>query len=72
VTSQAVVVATAVNEEGYREVLGLSVNPAESEGFWCEFLRSLVRRGLKGTRLVVYDAHEGLKKAIAAVLTGAG
>ena len=71
VASQAVVVATAVNEEGYREVLGLSVGPAESESFWKEFLRSLVARGLKGTRLVVSDAHEGLKKAIAAVLTGA-
>jgi len=72
VASQAVVVATAVNQEGYREVLGLSVGPAESESFWKEFLRSLVARGLRGTRLVVSDAHEGLKKAIAAVLTGAG
>lgn len=72
VASQAVVVATAVNAEGYREVLGLSVGPAESEGFWAAFLRSLLARGLKGTRLVVSDAHEGLKKAIASVLTGAG
>lgn len=72
VASQAVVVATAVNEEGYREVLGLSVGPAESQGFWTAFLRSLLARGLKGTRLVVSDAHEGLKKAIATVLTGAG
>jgi putative transposase len=72
VASQACVVATAVNQEGYREVLGLSVGPAESESFWKAFLRSLVARGLKGTKLVVSDAHEGLKKAIAAVLTGAG
>ncbi|RRQ24590.1 IS256 family transposase [Guyparkeria sp. SCN-R1] len=72
VTSQAVVVATAVNQDGYREVLGLSVGPAETEAFWTDFLRSLVARGLAGTRLVVSDAHEGLKKAIATVLTGAG
>lgn len=72
VTSQAVVVATAVNQDGYREVLGLSVGPAETEAFWTDFLRSLVARGLAGTHLVVSDAHEGLKKAIAIVLTGAG
>ena len=57
---------------GYREVLVLSVGPAESEAFWCEFLRGLVRRGLAGVRLVISDAHEGLKKAIATVFTGAG
>lgn len=72
VESQAVVVATAVNQQGHREVLGLSVGPAESEAFWTEFLRGLVRRGLKGVRLVTSDAHEGLKRAIAAVLGGAG
>ena len=68
VASQAVVVATAVNQEGYREVLGLSVGPAETEAFWTDFLRALVARGLSGTRLVISDAHEGLKKAIATVL----
>lgn len=72
VENQAVVVATAVNQEGYREVLGLSVGPAESEGFWKAFLRGLVRRGLKGVKLVTSDAHEGLKRAIAAVIGGAG
>ena len=72
VASQAVVVATAVNQEGYREVLGLSVGPAETEAFWTDFLRALVARGLSGTRLVISDAHEGLKKAIATVLNGAG
>lgn len=71
VASQAVVVATAVNAEGYREVLGLSVGPAESEAFWCEFLRSLKQRQLGGVRLVISDAHEGLKKAIATVFVGA-
>jgi putative transposase len=72
VASHAVVVATAVNAEGYREVLGVSVGPAESESFWKTFLRSLVARGLGGVRLVVCDAHEGLKKAIGSVPTGAG
>lgn len=72
VENQAVVVATAVNREGYREVLGLAVGPAETESFWSEFLRSLVQRGLAGVKRVTSDAHEGLKKAIAAVLVGAG
>lgn len=72
VESQAVVVATAVNREGQREVLGLAAGPAESEAFWTDFLRGLVRRGLTGVRLVASDAHEGLKRAIAAVLSGTG
>ena len=72
VQGQAVVVATAVNQEGYREVLGLSVGPAETEALWTDFLRGLMRRGLKGVRLVTSDAHEGLKRAIATVLGGAG
>jgi transposase-like protein len=72
VESQAVIVATAVNQDGYREVLGLSVGPAETEAFWTDFLRSLVRRGLKNVKLVVSDAHEGLKKAINVVLNGSG
>jgi putative transposase len=72
VASQAVLVATAVNQEGYREILDFSVVPAETEDFWTMFLRSLVRRGLSGTRLVISDGHEGLKKAIDTVLKGAG
>ncbi|KAF0285822.1 hypothetical protein BA899_01195 [Spiribacter sp. SSL99] len=71
VASHAVVVATAVDQEGYREVLGLSVGPAETEAFWTQFLRALVARGLSGARLVTSDAHEELKRAIATVLTGA-
>jgi transposase-like protein len=46
----------------------MAVGPAETEAFWTEFLRSLVRRGLSGVRLVVSDAHEGLKQAIAKVI----
>ena len=68
VSSQAVVVAVGVSSEGRRETLGMAVGPAETEAFWTEFLRSLVRRGLSGVRLVVSDAHEGLKQAIAKVI----
>jgi hypothetical protein len=53
---------------GQREVIGLDVGAAETKAFWREFLRSLVRRGLAGVQLVVSDAHEGLKQAIAQVL----
>jgi putative transposase len=63
-----VVVAVGVSSEGRRETLGMAVGPAETEAFWTEFLRSLVRRGLSGVRLVVSDAHEGLKQAIAKVI----
>jgi putative transposase len=68
VDSQAVVVAVAVNAEGRRETLGMAVGPGETEAFWTDFLRGLMRRGLSGVRLVVSDAHEGLKQAIAKVV----
>jgi putative transposase len=68
VVSRAVVSAVGVNAEGRREVLGLAVGPAETQAFWKGFLRSLVARGLAGVRLVISDAHEGLKRAIAQVL----
>jgi transposase-like protein len=58
-----------VDASGQREVIGLDVGAAETEAFWREFLRSLVRRGLAGVQLVVSDAHEGLKAAIAQVLS---
>ncbi len=61
-------VAYGVDQAGQREVIGLDVGAAETEAFWREFLRSLVRRGLAGVQLVVSDAHEGLKQAIAQVL----
>lgn len=69
VVNRALVVAVGVNDSGRREVLGLAVGPAETEGFWTEFLRSLVKRGLSGVRLVISDAHEGLKKAVAKTVT---
>jgi putative transposase len=71
VVSMAVVIAIGVNGDGQREVLGLDVGPSEDGAFWLAFLRALVARGLGGVRLVISDAHEGLKGAIAAVLQGA-
>ena len=68
IVSVAVTVAVAVNSDGRREVLGLAVGPSEAETFWIEFLRSLARRGLRGVKLVISDAHEGLKAAAARVL----
>jgi transposase-like protein len=72
VVSQAVVVATGVRADGHREVLGFDVGDSEDGAFWTAFLRSLKARGLGGVQLVISDAHEGLKQAIAAVFTGAG
>ena len=69
VVRKALVLAYAVHESGYREVIGLDVGEAETEAFWRSFLRGLVERGLTGVQLVVSDAHAGLKKAIAQVLS---
>jgi putative transposase len=71
VVSQAVVVATGVRGDGWREVLGFAVGDSENGAFWTAFLRSLKARGLGGVQLVISDAHTGLKAAIAAVLIGA-
>lgn len=70
VQGMALVVATAVDDNGTRHVLGFDVGMSESGAFWEEFLRTLVRRGLSGVRLVISDAHEGLKNAIAKILPG--
>jgi transposase-like protein len=70
VVSKAVVIATGVTGHGEREVLGLAVGDSEDGAFWTAFLRSLRSRGLAGVRLVISDAHEGLKGAIAAILLG--
>jgi putative transposase len=69
VVGKAVVIAYGVHETGRREILGIDVGEAETEAFWTEFLRGLVARGLRGVQLVVSDAHEGLKQAIARVLS---
>ena len=64
----AVTIAVGVNADGRREVLGMAVGSSEAEPFWLDFLRSLFRRGLRGVKLVVSDAHEGLKAAVTKVL----
>jgi putative transposase len=69
IVSVAVIVAVGVNTDGRREVLGMTVGHSEAEPFWVEFLRSLARRGLRGVKLVISDAHEGLKAAITKVLS---
>ena len=67
IVNVSVVVATAVNTEGKREILGMDVGTSEDGAFWLGFLRSLVARGLSGVQLVTSDAHQGLKGAIATV-----
>jgi transposase-like protein len=69
IVSMAVIVAVGVNSDGRREVLGMDIGPSEAETFWTGFLRKLARRGLRGVKLVVSDAHEGIKAAVAKVLT---
>jgi len=69
IVSVAVIVAVGVNTDGRREVLGMDIGPSEAETFWTAFLRKLARRGLRGVKLVVSDAHEGLKAAVTKVLT---
>jgi putative transposase len=71
IVSVAVIVAVAVNTDGRREVLGMTIGNSEAEPFWTQFLRSLTRRGLRGVKLVVFDAHDGLKAAISKVLGAA-
>jgi transposase-like protein len=71
VVSKAIVIATGVARTGDREVLGLAVGDSEDGAFWTAFLRSLRARGLAGVQLVISDAHEGLKAAIAGVFVGA-
>jgi len=72
VVSKAVVIATGLRADGHREVLGVDVGDSENETFWTEFLRDLRERGLAGVKLVISDAHAGLKAAIRKVLQGSG
>lgn len=71
VQSTALVVAVGVRMDGRREILGVATGASETEAFWTEFLRSLAARGLRGVQLVISDAHQGLKNAIATVFSGA-
>jgi transposase-like protein len=68
VTSKAVLVALGVNEDGDREVLGMSVANSEMEASWRAFLRDLISRGMRGVQIAISDAHEGLRAAIRATL----
>jgi transposase-like protein len=71
VISNAVVIAYGVSATGFREVIGIDVVDTESKESWTSFLRQLRKRGLTGTKLVISDAHEGLKAAIGTVFQGA-
>src|SRR5918998_842752 len=68
IVSVAAIIAVACDAEGRRQIVGLHIGPSEAETFWAAFLNRLVKRGLRGVKLVVSDAHDGLKAAIARVL----
>lgn len=68
IVSVAVIVAEGVNSDGRREMLGMDIGPFEAEPFWTAFLRKLTRRGLRDVRLVISDAHEGIKAAVSKLL----
>jgi transposase-like protein len=68
IVSVAVTVAVGVNSDGRREVLGMDIGASEAEPFWTAFLRKLARRGLRGVKLVISDAHEGIKAAVSKLL----
>ena len=68
IVSVAAIIAVAVSTEGKREIVGLGLGPSEAETFWSTFLKGLLKRGLRGVKLVISDAHEGLKHAIGKVL----
>lgn len=69
IVSVAVTIAVGVNDDGRREVLGMAIGHSEAEVFWIDFLRSLARRGLRGVKLVISDAHEGIKASVAKVFS---
>ena len=69
IVSVAVIIAVGVNTDGRREVLGMTIGASEAETFWTEFLRQLARRGLRGVKLVISDAHEGIKAAVSKIFT---
>ena len=71
IVSVAAIIAVAANTDGKREIVGLHIGPSEAETFWADFLKSMLRRGLRGVKLVISDAHEGLKLAIRRVIGAA-
>jgi putative transposase len=66
IVSVAAIIAVAVTTEGRREIVGLGIGPSEAEPFWSSFLKGLVKRGLKGVKLVISDAHDGWRCATSA------
>lgn len=68
IVSVAAIIAVAANTDGRREIIGLGIGPSQAETFWSSFLKSLVKRGLRGVKLVISDAHEGLTAAITRVV----
>ena len=68
IVSVAVIVAVGVNSDGRREILGMDIGPSEAEPFWTAFLRKLAQRGLRGVKLVISDAHQGIKAAVSKLL----
>jgi putative transposase len=69
IVSVAVIIAVGVNSDGRRKVLGMAIGHSEAEVFWTDLLRSLARRGLRGVKLVISDAHEGIKASVAKVFS---
>ncbi len=69
IVSVAVIIAVGVNSDGRREVLGMAIGHSEAEVFWTDFLRSLARRGLRGVKLVISDAHEGIKASVTKIFS---
>ena len=69
IVSVAAIIAVGVNTDGRRDVLGMEIGTSEAEPIWTEFLRKLTRRGLRGVKLVISDAHEGIKAAVSKVLS---
>src|SRR5215210_5922360 len=68
IVSVAAIIAVAVNRDGRREIVGLHIGPSEAETFWSGFLKGLLKRGLRGVKLVISDAHDGLTAAITRVV----
>ena len=68
IVSVAAIIAVAANTDGRREIIGLGIGPSEAETFWSTFLKSLVKRGFRGVKLVISDAHDGLTAAITRVV----
>jgi hypothetical protein len=71
IVSVAAIIAVAVSTDGWRRIIGLGIGPSEAEPFWSGFLKGLVKRGLKGVKLVISDAHDGLRHAVTRVLGAA-